>query len=271
MGRPRKNTTAVVEESKQETNNLFQLRKIERDENGLIVGVNYKFNEDGTVDWKGMVPKKFLYVNNSPQKRQEIEEKYGKSYSEIDPIEDKVEDKDLIIMLGGIKYILKLRGYKSVHTPFSKASQDFAAVNCRIVFKGNFETEGEDKVYEENACAHTDNTTSFYQKYLIEAATNRAFCRCVRNFLNIDIVSKEELGNATDEPETQDKDREKKIQILRDELEAKNINWEQLVQKIKIAQQERGAYSQVNIDECSDISDFSNDMIFDLIVKLKKQ
>ncbi len=44
------------------------------------------------------------------------------------------------------------------------------------------------------ASAHFNNTKSFYRNYLVEAASNRALCRAVRNFLKINVVSKDELG-----------------------------------------------------------------------------
>ena len=39
------------------------INKIERDENGLVKNLEYKFTEDGAIDWRAMVPLKYLYVN----------------------------------------------------------------------------------------------------------------------------------------------------------------------------------------------------------------
>ena len=272
MGRPKKIKPEEAPEEAKETI-LWEPKVIERDGFGLAKNVEHKFNEDGLVDWKAMVPKKFLYVNNSPERRSAIEDRYGKPYEEIDPTEDKVEDRDLIIMLGGIKYILRLRGYNSLRYNVVSATPDYAAVTCSIIFKENFESENEVKLFEDGACAHENNTTNFYSKYLVEAATNRAFCRCVRNFLNINIVSREELGDntsASGDSEPEVSEQSKKINVLQIELNKKNITWEQLKQKMAKAQKEKGSYKEVDLEKCSGIQDFPNDIIFSLISKLKK-
>lgn len=172
----------------------YTIKNLDRNNNGLIEGIEYVFNEKGMISWKDMVSPEFLYVNPDIKRRKKIEEKYNKQYSEIHPIDDKVEDQDLIIMLGGLKELLKIRGYKNVKYNVVHASLDYAAVSCVIDFIGNYETEGKDISFSENACAHQGNTTNFAQNYLLEIATNRALARCIRNFLNINIVSKEELG-----------------------------------------------------------------------------
>lgn len=173
------------------------LKKIDRDENGLIIGIDYIFDENGLVSWKDMVSPMFLYVNPDPKKRKKIEEKYKKAYSEIIPSVDKVDDQDLIIMLGGLKQLLRLRGFEKVCYNIKESNENYAAVSCSIVFSPTFESEFKSQEYTENACAHPANTMSFAQNYLLEIATNRALARCIRNYLNINIVSKEELSAAS--------------------------------------------------------------------------
>jgi hypothetical protein len=144
------------------------------------------------IDWKSKVPVEFLYVN--PSRKNIVEKKYGKPIDQLNVIDDKIEDVDLIIKLGGIKHLLKLRGYNSVTYNVIEASKDYAAVNCIIAF--TIERSYGSIIYGDNACAHGDNTTSFAKNYLLEIATNRAFCRTVRNFLNINIVSQEEISGS---------------------------------------------------------------------------
>ena len=43
--------------------------------------------------------------------------------------------------------------------------------------------------------ASPNNTESFARFYLGPIAENRAFVRCVRNFLKINVVAQEELGS----------------------------------------------------------------------------
>ena len=74
-------------------------------ENGLLTNVEYIFNEDGTVNWRGMVKDEFLYPNHDFFNRK------GKdSPSSVEGL----EDRQLLIMLGGIKELAQLRGFTSI-------------------------------------------------------------------------------------------------------------------------------------------------------------
>ena len=50
--------------------------------------------------------------------------------------------------------------------------------------------------YEDMANATFENTSSFATKFLETIACNRAFVRCVRNFLNIHIVGDDEIDKS---------------------------------------------------------------------------
>lgn len=244
---------------------------IVRNDLGLIIGVDYKYTESGLIDWKAMVPLEYLYVNNSADRIGDIEARYGKSASDIDIEKDDVKDSDLVISLSGIKYLLKLRGYDELTYSTFSSNEDYAAVSCSITFKANFETEGLAVKFQDNACAHHNNTFSWYSKYLLEAATNRSMCRCVRNFLGIQIVSKEELGSGTKEPNA-DKvdDKAMRTEKLRGAMSEVGLTWEQLKQKISKAQVEKGAYKNLNLSKTNGIEDLPNDIIFDITSKLKR-
>ncbi len=242
---------------------INQLKKIERDENFLVKGVDYKFTPEGLVDWRAMVPIQFLYVNNDIKNRERVERVYGKPYNEIDIIKDKVKDSDLIILLGGIKYIAKLRSFKSISYNIHTSNQEYVAVNCKIKFSGNYETLGEDIDFEDNACAHLNNTNSFATRYLLEMATNRAFCRAVRNFLNINIVSKEEIfSNAEQEQPKSVMAPSKQIKMLDNIMEAKGASWPQIIEKLKKENKWDDKYKST--------ADLPGDIIFDYIERLKK-
>ena len=92
----------------------FKLKKLEIDENGLIKNLKYHFTEEGLVDWKSMIPVKYLYINNDIKNRARIEKKYNKNYNQIDIINDKVEDSDLVQLLAGVKFLLKIRRYLDI-------------------------------------------------------------------------------------------------------------------------------------------------------------
>jgi len=246
-----------------------QLKRIEYDENGLQKGIQYYFNEDGGVDWKRMIPLQFLYINNDFKNRAKIEKKYGKPYEEIDIIKDKVEDIDLIQNLGAAKYLLKLRGFTDIQYNIKEATENYAAVNCRIVFRGNYESLNEPVPFEDNACATPNNTNGFGQKYLLEMSTNRAFVRCVRNACSISIVNKEELfsGSSMEESNNNsssiDPQVENLIKKLEKDLNDRGITFEQLKNKL----------IKENTDGAADfksLRDIGKDVLFNMAERIKK-
>ena len=154
-----------------------------RNSYGLINNkdTNYTYNEDGTINWRAMVKTQYLVPNR--QKTQETDV-------------SKLEDKDLLILLGGIKELAQIRGYTNVSYKVVAASESYFATSCRITWIPNYETEGREISFESLADASGSNTKSFARYFLAAIAENRAFVRCVRSFLRINIVGQEELGDA---------------------------------------------------------------------------
>lgn len=161
--------------------------KYSRHAGGLIDSVTHQFNEDGSVNWRAMIKPEFIYPN--------------KDFFEVrklavpDSIEG-LEDKQLSIMLGGLKELAKLRGFKSVEYDVQQVGESYVTAKCRIKWIGNYETNYESVVYEDIGNATKDNTDSFCLKFLETIACNRAFVRCVRNFLNIHIVGADEVDKS---------------------------------------------------------------------------
>ena len=241
------------------------IKKLDRDENGLIKGLDYKFTVDGGVDWRAMVPVQYLYINNDPKNRERIEKQYGKSYAEIDIIKDKVKDSDLVLLLGGIRFLAKLRGIKSVKYNIKEANPEYVAVNCELELIPNYESENISTVFQDNACAHLGNTSNFATKYLLEIGTNRAFCRAVRGCLNINVVSREELGASISEPEAAPKSiiaPARQIKLLKDLMQSKGVLFKHLEDKMK----SEGTYKE----EYKVLDDLPKDLIFSFIERIKK-
>lgn len=153
----------------------------QRDEFGLLKNVQYIFNEDGSVNWRKMILDDHLYVN-----KERFPE--GKAPESVEGL----DDSKLIIKLSGIKELAKLRGFESVSYSVG-GTQDKPVVSCTIEFLPNYETSMKHVQFSDVASASHENTDSFGQKFLESIATNRAFVRCVRNFLNIHIVGQDEL------------------------------------------------------------------------------
>src|SRR6056300_486813 len=67
-------------------------------------------------------------------------------------------------------------------------------------FSPNYETFGQSVIFQDMANATLDNTSSFATKFLETIACNRAFVRCVRNFLNVHIVGDDEIDKSSLSP-----------------------------------------------------------------------
>ena len=154
---------------------------LKRNEDGLLSNppVDYVFNEDGSVNWRKMVRTEFLVANKQRTQQTDV---------------SQLEDRDLLILLGGIKELAQIRGFTdgcyTVHT----ASQEYFSTTCTIEWIPNYETDNKVVSFSALADAHQDNTYSFASNFLAATAENRAFVRCVRNFLKINIVGQEEMG-----------------------------------------------------------------------------
>jgi len=158
-----------------------------RDQNGLIENVNYQFNDDGSINWRAMVKDEHLFPNRS----------WFDSRKKTCPKSiDGLEDHQLLIKLSGIKELAKLRGFTEVKYDFIKCEQDHVATVCSIMFIPNYETINQPVLFQDSANATLNNTSSFATKFLETIACNRAFVRCVRNFLNVHIVGDDEIDKS---------------------------------------------------------------------------
>lgn len=162
-----------------------------RDENGLLINTQYSFSEDGSVDWRAMIKEEHLFPNKSWF---ELRKK------DVPRSIEGLKDHQLLIKLSGIKELARLRGFDSVSFETVKCELDHVAVKCVMSFIPNYET-GERVVYEDMANATLDNTSSFAKKFLETIACNRAFVRCVRNFLNVHIVGDDEIDKSDIKPQ----------------------------------------------------------------------
>lgn len=225
----------------------------ERNSLGLIDdgSVEYVYDENGLVDWRKMVKEEFLVANKQKTKESDI---------------SKLDDKDLLILLGGIKNLAQIRGFRSVEYKVHSAAPDYVMASCGIRWIPNFETEGEEVYFEAMADASLSNTKSFARNFLAAIAENRAFVRCVRNFLRINVVGSDEMGDANLFTESNEKSSAPAgadpHSLLSSVMKEKNVTFEELNKKLvgegKI---EEGAWSSVQ--------DIPKSQIFALIKRLK--
>jgi len=166
---------------------LFGPDVYERDQHGLLKNVDYIFNEDGSVNWRAMIKPEFLYPNK---------DWFNFRNKDMPDSVEGLADNQLLIMLGGIKELARLRGFESVTFNTESSSPGYVTASCEITWSPNYESNQERVVYQDVANATLDNTDSFASKFLETIACNRAFVRCVRNFLNIHIVGADEIDKS---------------------------------------------------------------------------
>lgn len=225
-----------------------------RNQYGLLENdnINYHFNEDGSINWRAMVKQQYLVPNR--QRTQETDV-------------CKLEDKDLLILLGGIKELAQIRGFTSVEYKVVTATDNYFATSCKITWLPNYETENRPVVFEALADASLVNTKDFARYFLAAIAENRAFVRCVRNFLKINIVSQEELGDAKlGLVAKEDSEKENPMNpaaLLEKSMKDKNISFDQLKKKL-IKEKFEGA------DNFESLKDIPKSKVFELIERIKK-
>jgi hypothetical protein len=226
---------------------------ITRNKYGLLEDqtIKYIFNEDNTINWRAMVKTQYLVPNRQKTSETDV---------------SKLEDKDLLILLGGTKELAQIRGYTDVSYKVVAASESYFATSCRITWIPNYEADGRIVTFEALADATINNTKSFARFFLAAIAENRAFVRCVRNFLKINIVSQEELGDAKPLEEASFVSNENPTSpqsLLEKIMKEKNVTFDSLKSKLIKEKFEKS-------EDFNSILDIPKSKIFELIERLKK-
>ena len=168
------------------TNKIYGPDLWKRNEHGLLDSVDYIFNEDGSVNWRAMINPEHLYPNKDWFEMRKM------------PMPNSIEgldDSQLLIKLGGIKELAKLRGFHNVTYDITESSDRRVVVQCMINWIENYESSCS-QTFASIANATTSNTNGFAAKFLECIAENRAFVRTVRNFLGIHIVGADEIDSS---------------------------------------------------------------------------
>ena len=236
---------------------MSKVKGFKRDSNGLVEGVEHTFNEQGFVDWRKMVKPEYLVPNRDRTSETDV---------------TKLEDKNLLILLGGIKELAQIRGYSSVEYDVVSPSADYVVATCRIKWTPNYETEGREVVFSAIGDASPENTTDFTKWYLAAMAENRAFVRCVRNFLKINIVGNDELEKMTFakpfSPQsagspTEEIDQPSPVALLKKVMAEKKVDFDRLKKRLEDENYDK-------IDSISSVESIPKAKIFELITRLKK-
>ena len=246
------NTTTTADVSISARPSCIPPRLFERNEYGLICdgAITYVYNDDGTINWRKMVKSEFLV----PHKQ--VFEKTGK------PIPTSIEglnDKELLILLGGIKELAATRGYSRVSYQVTSPSNDYVVAVCLIDWIPNYETQGRAVSSSGIGDASPVNTTSFGKYNLGPFAENRAFVRCVRQFLRINIVSQEEIAEMAAEAA-----EDMATTLLKETIVKYGITFEQIKAKL-VEEKVEGAET---FADCGSIPRYKQ---FELIERIKRK
>ena len=228
------------------------VKKLVRSSDGLIEGVEYHFNDDGSINWRKMIKPEFLVPNRDRTNETDV---------------TKLEDKDLLILLAGIKYVAQLRGFFSVDYTVTSPSSDYVVAVCKIDWVPNYETEGTPFTFSSVGDASPGNTKDFARHFLGPIAENRAFIRCVRNFLKINIVGQDEIGksknNVVDDSAAESSAAFEPHAILEKVMKEKSVSFAKLKEKLT-------KENYANADSLMSIADIPKIKIFELIERIQK-
>lgn len=233
-------------------------KTLTRNKHGLLDGIEYIFNDDGLIDWRKMVNPKNLVPNRQYTNETDI---------------SKLKDNQLLILLAGIKELAQIRGYTKVEYDTVSPSADYVVATCKITWTPNYETENNEVVFSAIGDASPNNTVGFGQLFLAACAENRAFVRCVRNFLKIHIVGQEEIvsnsagvrqaSNVSQSPNSSDNAKPDPKFLLTQTMKEKGLSFEDIKKKL-LAEKYEGA------EDMESANDVPNVKIFELIQRMKK-
>jgi len=227
--------------------------KFNRDDDGLLQNVDYVYDEDGFVNWRKMIKSDYLVPNKDRTSQTDV---------------TKLKDHQVLILLQGIKELAQIRGYYSVTYDVQTPSADYVVATCKIDWFPNYETGGQPVSFSAIGDASLSNTFDFAQNYLAAIAENRAFVRCVRNFLKINIVAKDEIGpnnsiidKAKNDSEDEKLDSSPK-NLLRKIMSQKGVTFDNIKNKL-IKEDFDGANDLESVDQ------IPNKKIFEMISRIQ--
>lgn len=243
---------------------------LKRNEYGLLQHISYYYDSLGFIEYKKLLKPEHLVLNR--QKRDEIEKIYNKKFNEIDILKDNVDDKYVLILLAGIRYLAMIRGFSSCTFHFFGAENENAKAICTMSFIPNYETNYQPVCFESAAERSRVTTIAPFNNYLISLAENAAFARCVRNFLRIPILANDEILGAK---ETVQDDYASNVDvtsphfILQNNLAKYNIVWKQL-QAALIKKEENNTRLFPEADKWNTITDIPKKEVLGIIGLLNK-
>lgn len=192
MGRKPKNTKIVSQETpeqfelpnmpekdtKKMTDLEIAVEKCKRNAYGLLENLEYKFKEDGSIDWLKMIPSDLFYARK---------ESFGPDV-DINSLDvSELPDDKKVMKLDAIKWILEKGNAENIEFKIGAAYPEYAATTCIITWgKSVFHPNG--LVTSGNGEAHAFNNVPPFKYLLSTLSENKSLCRATRLFANISTV-----------------------------------------------------------------------------------
>lgn len=154
---------------------------------------NYPVIRDkyGAIDWVKMIPEEFLYVAEDLAKKDGVD---------LNDTKTKLDQKYWRVKLGGFRFLARYIGYSSVVYETVSSEPERAVISCRINFEPS-EDFPRGCLVTATAGANAANTSRDFLSHVDVIASNRAFSKCVRSHLGIEIISDAEEGKKSKEQE----------------------------------------------------------------------
>ncbi len=148
-------------------------------------------DEKGIVDWKSLVNKDFIYLNEFAYGKEGIDVSQL-SEEEKEKLKETSPDTHVLMTLAAFRELVTKRGYKSIDYDIQHRHTDLAVCKCTIQFSPN-EDEPDGVIFSAISSASLENTFGGFSQYLDGFAETRSFLRCARNYFRIDTLAREEI------------------------------------------------------------------------------
>lgn len=156
-----------------------------RNEFGLIDGLKYPKDKLGYVLWRDLISPEYLYPNKEYFERRNLS---------VPESAEGLPDNQCLVKIGGLIELMRIRGYTSLDQQIVNVDHGYVTAKCTITWLPNIETDNKPVTFSWVANSNVGNCGDFMVHYQETQAQNRALSLCIRKFLNVNIVSDEEIS-----------------------------------------------------------------------------